>query len=178
MTKTPAIDNPIWVFAYGSLMWRPDFDFLEERDGTLRGYHRSLCIYSWHHRGTQECPGLVFGLDRGGACKGKVFRVDPAKWPTIQKYLDDREMVTAVYEPRWLRVDTAAGPLKAYSFIAVRDHAQYAGVLSIEEQVRFVRQGKGVSGINIDYVSSTVEHMRDVGIRSAQLDALMRALKG
>jgi cation transport protein ChaC len=178
MTTPPTDDGPYWVFAYGSLMWRPDFDYLEVRDGTLRGYHRSLCIYSWVHRGTPEVPGLVFGLDRGGACKGRVFRVEPAKWPAIKKYLDDREMVTAVYEPRWLRIDTSEGPLTAYCFTAVRSHEQYAGALSLEEQARFVRQGRGRSGINIDYVRSTVEHMQEIGVHSAQLKQLMRILGG
>lgn len=180
MTSKPENTGPDqnWVFAYGSLMWRPDFDHLELRDGTLRGYHRSLCIYSWHHRGTPEVPGLVFGLDRGGACKGRVFRVADAIWPDVQKYLDDREMVTAVYEPRWLRVDTASGPVTAYCFTAVRDHEQYAGALSLEEQARFVRQGRGKSGINIDYVRSTVDHMHEIGIESGQLKQLMRILGG
>src|SRR5687768_13930981 len=99
----------LWVFGYGSLMWNPGFDYLERAEGLLIGAHRALCIYSWVHRGTPERPGLVLGLDRGGACRGIVFRVAAAKRDDTIAYLRAREQATSVYleayRPVWLEGD-------------------------------------------------------------------------
>src|SRR5581483_11585136 len=73
-SETECADD-LWVFGYGSLMWRPGFPFVERQNGLVRGWRRSLCVYSWVHRGAKERPGLVLGLDRGGACHGAAFRV-------------------------------------------------------------------------------------------------------
>src|SRR6201995_4229898 len=93
----------LWVFGYGSLIWRPGFSFAERRIATIHGYHRSLCIYSHVHRGTPERPGLVLGLDRGGACAGVAFRVAAARRVETLGYLRERELVTSVYREALLR---------------------------------------------------------------------------
>src|SRR5215470_5983019 len=80
--------------------------FAEARPALLKGYHRAFCIASTHYRGSVECPGLVLGLDRGGACRGRAYRVAAAHALPVARYLHEREMVTGVYEPRWVRVVT------------------------------------------------------------------------
>ena len=94
----------IWVFGYGSLMWRPNFPHRDFQPALLRGYHRALCVYSNRYRGTDECPGLVLGLDRGGSCRGRAMRVAGSDVDAVIAYLDRREMVNKVYTPRWLPV--------------------------------------------------------------------------
>ena len=165
----------LWVFGYGSLMWRPGFDFEERTLATVRGYRRALCVYSHVHRGTPERPGLVLGLDRGGACKGVAFRVHPAKAEATVAYLREREQVTMVYREIQLRATLADGRVVTTLAYAVdRAHLQYAGVLDLPTLERFVGQGVGVSGANPDYVRQTHDHMIELGIRDSVLAALSR----
>ena len=164
----------VWVFGYGSIMWRPGFDFEEVLPARLFGYHRSFCVYSWHHRGTTACPGLVLGLDRGGSCIGRAFRVSGAKATEVIAYLDAREMVTSVYVPIDHPVHTARGRIQARCYIADRAHDQYAGTLPMEEQARIVRQGRGASGINVDYLESAVAHLDELGITDGPLHRVWR----
>src|SRR5258708_19247627 len=91
--------DDLWVFGYGSLMWRPGFDFRERIEARLTGAHRALCVYSFVHRGTPERPGLVLGLDRGGACQGIAFRGTPAHPPATVAYLPSRQPATPLYPP-------------------------------------------------------------------------------
>ncbi|MFM9859523.1 gamma-glutamylcyclotransferase [Pseudoxanthobacter sp. M-2] len=169
----------LWVFGYGSLIWRPGFPFLEAVPARLAGFHRSLCIYSHVHRGTPEQPGLVLGLDRGGSCLGRVFRVDAQhRDPTIA-YLREREQATAVYLERHLPVtllDGSARRVEAVAYVADRRHPQYAGRLDPERQIALVSTGIGQSGINRDYVLSTVAALTDLGIRDAALARIAAAL--
>lgn len=169
------IDGP-WFFGYGSLMWRPGFDFVERRVGRLYGYHRALCIYSWVHRGTKERPGLVLGLDSGGSCKGHVFRVAPEKEEEVRRYLDAREMVTSVYHPRTVRVWTDEGPVWARAYVADHQHHQYAGRLDSETQFRMVCEAQGDSGVNREYIVNTVEHLEALGIVDGPLHELRNRL--
>ena len=143
----------LWVFGYGSLMWRPGFEFSEQAPAALIGAHRSLCIYSFHHRGTQENPGLVLGLDEGGACRGVVFRVAPDKSDLTLAYLREREQVTDVYVETMKPVSLLDGSgrvLKALTYLVDRNHSQYAGDLPLEAQIRIVKSGKGQAGGNVD----------------------------
>ncbi|MFN8830448.1 MAG: gamma-glutamylcyclotransferase [Labrys sp. (in: a-proteobacteria)] len=175
----PVADAPddLWVFGYGSLMWRPGFDHDERRVAHLSGLHRSLCIYSHVHRGTPDRPGLVLGLDRGGACKGIAYRV-PAKLrrETVQ-YLRAREQVTSVYVEIVIPVRLDDGRrVDAVAYRVDRRHGQYAGRLSVDRVVDLVLQGVGVSGANPDYVIATTEHLRLLGIHDRFLEAVMARL--
>ncbi|WP_137388273.1 gamma-glutamylcyclotransferase [Rhodoligotrophos defluvii] len=168
-----------WVFGYGSLMWRPGFAYEEQRPALLRGAHRSLCVLSHVHRGTPEKPGLVLGLDLGGSCRGTAFRVAPENWAEVRAYLVAREQVTNVYREALRRisfVDTKGGAAAALVFLIDRRHPQYAGQLSIAEQVNLILQGCGISGRCPDYVRSTVLHLRELGIRDPELEALLQAV--
>lgn len=162
----------VWVFAYGSLLWRPGFAYDEMQDARLRGYHRSLCVYSFVHRGTPECPGVVLGLDRGGSCRGRAYRVAPAREAEVLEYLDQRELVTAVYQRRRLCLDTPRGRLPAWCYVVRREHAQYAGRLEVERLIELIRQGRGISGDCADYVVSTVDHLEEMGILDGPLQEL------
>ena len=170
-----ALARALWVFGYGSLMWRPGFDFEERTLATVRGYRRALCVYSHVHRGTPERPGLVLGLDRGGSCKGVAFRVSAAKAEATIAYLRAREQVTMVYREIRLRAALADGrKVDVLSYAVDRAHVQYAGALALPELERFVGQGVGVSGANPDYVRQTYQHMTEIGITDTVLAALTR----
>jgi cation transport protein ChaC len=165
----------LWVFGYGSLMWRPGFEFLEQVPARLVGEHRALCVYSFVHRGTPEKPGLVLGLDRGGACRGVAFRVAEKQRAETVAYLRAREQVTSVYREVmrsvWLE-NAARQRVSALAYVVDRGHVQYAGRLSLNEQLRFVRQGHGQSGANRDYVTATVKAIEAEGFRDARLRQL------
>jgi cation transport protein ChaC len=172
-----AESGDLWVFGYGSLMWRPGFPFLERRHAHLHGYHRALCVYSHVHRGTPERPGLVLGLDRGGRCHGVAFRVAPEEAAETVQYLREREQVTAVYVERRLPVRLAGGEaVAALAYVVDRGHPQYAGRLPQEDSLRLVRQGVGVSGANPDYVRSTHRHLLEMGVTDPVLAQLAAAL--
>ena len=166
-----------WVFGYGSLIWNPGFAFVSAQQGLLRGAHRSLSIVSHHHRGTVEQPGLVFGLTRGGSCRGMVFEVADADWPAVYAYLQEREQVTAVYRDVMRPVHLANGQMvSALTFLVDERHEQFAGQLSIDQQLAMVRAGVGLSGRNVDYVLNTARHLGELGIRDRQLMAFAELL--
>lgn len=171
-------DGDVWVFAYGSLMWKPDFIFAEMRPARLYGYHRALCIYSIRGRGTDAVPGLVLGLDRGGSCIGRALRVAAADWPTVKIVLHEREMVTGVYTPTFLTVTLDDGRrLPAYGFVARRDHAQYTGRLSEERMIALIRQGVGPRGTSLDYLAQTVVQLDALGISAGPLHRILRKVE-
>jgi cation transport protein ChaC len=171
----------LWVFGYGSLMWRPGFEFIEQVPARLIGEHRALCVYSFDHRGTPEKPGLVLGLDRGGAARGIAFRVAASLRNDTIEYLRSREQTTNVYREVmrsvWLE-NEARERVSALAYVVDRGHVQYAGRLSLAEQLRFVQQGHGRSGNNRDYVLSTVKSIEAQGFRDPQLHQLALMLHG
>jgi cation transport protein ChaC len=169
----------LWVFGYGSLMWRPGFEFLERIPARLIGLHRALCVYSFVHRGTPERPGLVLGLDRGGMCRGIAFRVAAAAREETVAYLRAREQVTTVYLETLRRIELeekARRQVHALCFIIDRSHVQYAGRLSLDERVHLVRQGHGRSGANRDYVIETVQALEALGYRETDLHRIAARL--
>jgi cation transport protein ChaC len=168
----------VWVFGYGSLMWRPGFAFLERRRALLRGWRRSLCIYSHIYRGTPERPGLVLGLDYGGSCAGVAFRVARAQWGATLAYLRERELVTSVYDERWVRLRLGAGErAQALTYTVNRGHPQYAGPLERSRRLELVLGSTGQAGANPDYVINTVEHLAALGIHDAELEWLAGRLR-
>ena len=170
-----------WVFGYGSLMWRPGFAFLERVPARVIGLHRALCVYSFFHRGTPERPGLVLGLDRGGACRGIVFRVRAAERAATLAYLRTREQQNNVYRETMrgaILLDATRRRVNALCYVVDRRHPQYAGRLTLAEQLHLVRQGRGHSGPNRDYVLATVAEIEQQGCRDAELHLLAERLKG
>jgi cation transport protein ChaC len=171
----------LWVFGYGSLMWRPGFEALERVPARLVGLHRALCVLSFVHRGTPERPGLVLGLDRGGMCRGVAFRVAAAARDETIAYLRAREQVTSVYLETVRRIeleDEARRQVRALCYIVDRGHVQYAGRLSVTESLHYVRQGHGRSGHNRDYVVETVRALEALGYRETDLHLLAEQLSG
>ncbi len=171
----------LWVFGYGSLMWRPGFDAIERVSARLIGLHRALCVYSFVHRGTPERPGLVLGLDRGGMCRGVAYRVAAASRAETIGYLRAREQVTTVYVESMRQIeleDQARRRVRALCYIVDRSHVQYAGRLTLAESLHHVRQGHGNSGPNRDYVLETVRALDALGYRESDLHLLAEQLKG
>ncbi|HEX2653434.1 MAG TPA: gamma-glutamylcyclotransferase [Xanthobacteraceae bacterium] len=190
-------DEDLWVFAYGSLMWRPDFPFLERVPTRLMGAHRALCVYSHVHRGTPERPGLVLGLDRGGTCRGIAYRVAAKERRAVLAYLRAREQRNMVYRecmrPVILLEHSDAAPstsalnsapanlgrrVQALCYVVDRSHPQYAGRLDLTAQLHYVRQGHGQSGPNRDYVLATVQELEALGCRDRDLHLLAQRLHG
>lgn len=188
MTKPPTrrqletiygpLDRDVWVFGYGSLMWRPDFAFVEEMTARLGGYHRALCHYSVEYRGTPERPGLVLGLDRGGSCVGRAFRVAAMDVPDAIAALHAREMPRGSYVPKWLSVSLKDGrKVSALAYVVRRDHELYTGPLTIERIVELVLAGHGQRGACLEYVRNTVAHLDAMGIKDGTLHRVLRAVE-
>ena len=184
---TPAASVPgfaaptgsFWLFAYGSLMWQPNFRYQERRQALLDGYHRALCVYSWVYRGTEMNPGLVFGLDRGGITKGIAYRIRAIDAKAVYEAVHVREMVTAVYRPAWVRCGlpgTGRAPVTALTYVADTAHRQYAGRLSDAVALDLVQTGAGCAGPCTDYIESTADHLRALGIRDLALERIVRRL--
>ncbi len=174
------LPEDLWVFGYGSLIWRPGFEHVERVPARMTGLHRSLCVYSFVHRGTPEKPGLVLGLDRGGACRGIAYRVGAGQRAATLAYLREREQATAVYLETVRNVWLAGKPerrVDALCYVVDRGHPQYAGRLSLDEQIHLVRQGHGRSGADRDYVLETVKSLEALGCRDAELHRLAERLR-
>lgn len=161
----------LWVFAYGSLMWRPCYPAAESRPAQLHGFARRLCVWTIEARGTPDCPGLGVGLeaDSRASCDGVVHRVVAAEQDTALAALWDREMLTGVYRPEWISVATAAGEVRALSFVADSKHPQYAAQQSIDWQAERVASAIGVLGSCLEYVERTVEALDSMGVHDQHL---------
>ena len=171
--------SDLWIFAYGSLMWDPGFAFIEAAPALLRGYHRRFCVYSHRYRGTPDCPGLVLGLDRGGACHGIAFRVPAADVAGALHYLWEREMGNRTYHLKEVAVQLPDATVKARAFVVDRQHRNYAGRLSLDETARLILQGIGARGPCRQYLENTVCELRKLGLVDGplhRLEAKVRAL--
>jgi cation transport protein ChaC len=167
-----------WVFGYGSLMWRPGFAFAERVAATLHGRRRAFCIYSVHHRGTYERPGLVLGLAPGGSVRGMAYRVAEADWVGTYAYLVEREQPTETYVEARRFVSLADGRrVEALMFLSDIHHPQWAGVLSLERQAELIAGANGLSGRNIDYLRDLVEHLREEGVCGASMERLLELVE-
>jgi glutathione-specific gamma-glutamylcyclotransferase len=170
----------LWVFGYGSLMWNPGFAHSHAAPALLRGYHRAFCIYSTRHRGTHEKPGLVLGLNRGGACRGMAYRVPADAAASVLDTLWDREMPSQAYTPRRLRVTLTAQTVMALAFVANTRHEGYTGELAVDDIARLIAGGHGQRGHNAEYLINTLRHLEELGVHDARLHKLylrVRALQ-
>lgn len=167
----------LWIFAYGSLMWRPDFDFVQRQRAHLVGYRRALCIRSHVYRGTIAIPGLVFGLDRGGTCTGVAFQIAPSAATATLDAVRQRELVTGVYIEMEAEVQLEDGHwVGAIAYAADPTHEQYAGRLTTADQIEAVRRATGIAGPNLDYVLNTRDHLTMLGVEDDDLNTLCAAL--
>jgi len=161
-----------WVFAYGSLLWNPLFPFAEARPSILRGLHRRFCLRSLASRGTPDLPGLVLGLDRGGACTGVAYRLPAPVAMDELHLLWRREMVVGAYRPRWVRVRSGEREIHALTFAVRHAHPQYAGRLSLEEEARIIAGAKGAFGSSLDYLERTRVALVTHGIIDPYLEGI------
>ena len=166
-------DEDLWIFGYGSLMWRPGFDYIETSPALLRGYHRSFCLYSQRHRGTAESPGLVLGLDRGGSCRGVAFRVASSRADAVISYLDERELGDYAYIAKSLPIVVNGTRVDAYTYVADPGHRHYAGNLGLARAAAMIMEAQGESGLNRDYLINTVRMLETMGLVDRRAHALL-----
>ena len=171
--------TPLWVFGYGSLIWKPEFEFEAREPARIHGYHRRLCLRSVSYRGTHECPGIVAGLDRGGSCLGMAYRVGAAAVPEVFRGLWEREMFLGSYRPAWLqaRLLRRAG-VEALAFVVRRDAFNYGGRLADDELVQILVRACGSKGSSLEYLQRTVAALHDAGLRDPHLERLMHKAEG
>ena len=163
-----------WVFGYGSLMWRPGFAHVERQRAVLHGRRRAFCIYSVHHRGVPEAPGLVLGLAPGGSVRGIAFHIAPEDWPGVHSYLMEREQPTETYLESWAEVRLAdRRRARALVFVSDMRHPQWAGNLDLDSQARLIAGSEGLSGRNIDYLRDLVMHLREEQVADRAMELLL-----
>lgn len=167
----------LWIFGYGSLMWDPGFPHVDWAPALLYGFHRALCIYSSRWRGTPERPGLVLGLEPGGACRGIAYRITAADVPTVLEVLWEREMRRGVYHPRVLRARLPVRTARVLTFVANPRHPGYAGVLPTGQIAKLIANGHGDRGPNVEYLARTLGHLAELGVRDHHLLAVMEAVR-
>jgi len=168
-------DSHVHVFGYGSLMWNPALDHADSCPAKVHGWHRSFCLRSVIGRGSHERPGLMLGLDRGGACLGMVLRIEAHKARGELRVLWRREMLTQVYEPRWVTAVVEGTPVRAITFTVDRSHPRYAKGLPIQEMARMINTGAGGLGSCREYFDATVQKLAALGIRDAGMERLRAA---
>lgn len=164
----------LWVFGYASLVWRPEFEAAEQRLAKVHGYHRSLQMWSRINRGTPQRPGLVFTLIRGGSCTGLALRLPHEEVEDLMPALWAREMPNPVYDPKWLRCQTAQGPVTALAFTLSRRSPNYTGALSDAQYRDIFAHAHGRYGSTLDYASQTLEGLRAHGIEDRALASLLQ----
>lgn len=165
-------DGDVWVFGYGSLIWNPAFHYVEKRTARVHGYHRRFCLWTQIGRGSAENPGLILGLESGGACRGVVFRVAAEAVETELDILWRREMFTGAYRPTWISAHGSGESVPAVAFVINRENNRYAGRLSDEKIVRHIATAEGPMGPCRDYLFETVNHLAQLGIRDRRLEAM------
>ncbi|MGE8319697.1 MAG: gamma-glutamylcyclotransferase [Comamonas sp.] len=167
-------EQDMWVFAYGSLIWRPEFQYLEQRHARVYGWHRALKMWSHLNRGTPECPGLVFGMFSGGSCRGMAFRIASQHVPEMMPRLWQREMATAEYEPRWLDCQTLQGSVKALAFTLPKDSPRHTGLLSEDDYRHIFAVAHGIYGSTLDYARTTYSALLEQGIHDRALERVLQ----
>lgn len=161
----------LWLFAYGSLIWKPEFEFSHQQPARIQGYHRALRMHSRLYRGTPEQPGLVLALLSGGSCRGMLYRVDASRAEATLRQVWEREMVSGVYEPRWLACHTVDGGMRhALAFTLSRRSPSWTGPLDEAQLVHVFRHACGRYGSTLEYLQRTVHSLRAHGIHDRELE--------
>jgi cation transport protein ChaC len=172
---TPGCD--VWIFGYGSLIWRPEFDFTEKRPAQIQGFHRALCLWSRINRGTPEVPGLVFGLEQSGSCQGMVFKVDAERVRSTFSSVWKREMGTGAYHPTWLDCITPEGPVKGLAFVINQAGPAYVSEPPQDALVEIILRARGSYGTCLEYVTQTADALHSAGIYDQRLMELVQCLR-
>ncbi|MEP2642357.1 gamma-glutamylcyclotransferase [Roseobacter sp.] len=170
----------MWVFGYGSLLWNPGFDVAEQVIATLPGYARSFCMWSIHHRGTEDDPGLVLALDEDPShfCEGVALAVKPGMEDTTLAYLRERELISSAYQERRLDIDLADGRrVQALAYVINPDHSQYCGGMALEKQANVIAHAVGGMGPNTEYLYNTAQHLTQIGLHDPDLDWLSHRVR-
>jgi glutathione-specific gamma-glutamylcyclotransferase len=173
------LDQTLWVFGYGSLIWNPEFPVADRRIARATGWHRSFCMRSIHHRGTVSDPGLVLALDRleGAVCDGVAFAVTKGQEAATLALLRERELISSAYLETTLRLETDQGPVDALAYVIDPAHEQYCGGLALEEQARIIARATGGRGPNRDYLWATAQHLAALGIADPDLEWLAHRVR-
>ena len=169
--------SPFWIFAYGSLMWNPEFAWDARHVATIRGYHRSFGIWSRINRGTPENPGLVLTLECGGSCRGLIYRIQPDRVQEEMQRIWKREMTFGSYRPKWLNCVVGDETIKALCFTVNRACSGYAGQIPQEVVVEAIANAAGRYGPAHDYLFKTIETLHAHGIRDVRVEQLASLVK-
>ena len=157
-------EGDLWLFGYGSLMWKPELEFVESRPALLQGWHRRFCLWQWRYRGSRHHPGLMLALDRGGACRGVAYRIAA---PGVREKIAAvwrREMLGNGYRPHWVKLVTMRGPVRALVFVANHAGERYAGRISDEIVADHIAHACGETGSSAEYLLETVLRCEELGI--------------
>jgi cation transport protein ChaC len=169
--------TPFWIFAYGSLMWNPEFSWDARQVATIRGYHRSFRIWSRINRGTPENPGLVLTLECGGSCRGLIYRIDPDRVQEEMARIWKREMTYGSYRPKWLNCVVGNRLVRSLAFTVNRDASGYAGAIPEHVMVEAIARAKGKYGHAHEYLFKTTETLRSHGIRDTRVEHLTNLVR-
>ena len=165
--------DDLWLFAYGSLIWKTEFEVAEKRPAKVHGHHRALQMWSRVNRGTPERPGLVLALISGGSCCGMALRVKAEHVPAMLPQLWQREMPNPVYDPRWLTAHTPQGQVKALAFTLARHSPSHTGTLTDAQYRHIFAHARGRYGTTLDYARQTHLHLQRIGIQDHALARLL-----
>lgn len=169
-------NSDLWLFAYGSLVWRPDFEYVERRTATLNGFHRSLCLWSRINRGTPETPGVVFALDQGGTCDGVIYRIAADQVKAIFPPLWQREMPSGAYNPKWVDCHSHGEIFSALAFVIDPQNDGYVPSMPIEQLREVIHRAHGINGPCIEYVLQTAHALKHANIADPKLELLVQHL--
>ena len=172
-------DEDLWLFGYGSLIWKPDFAYVERAVARVQGYHRSFCLWQRRYRGNRHNPNLMLALDAGGSCAGVAYRVAA---PDVEAKISAtwrRELVGDGYRPRWVTARTDRGSVAAVTFVANRGNAErYTGRLADEVVARYIAEACGEGGSGAEYLLETVLALEKLRLRDSRLWRLQRLVAG
>jgi cation transport protein ChaC len=170
------INQDVWIFGYGSLIWNPAIHFERKDIMTIYGFHRKFCLKTYLGRGNKEAPGLVLGLDHGGSCRGVAFKI-PAKIAAHElEIIWRREMLSGSYIPRWLNGKIKGISVKALGFVVNKQEDRYVSDLTDVETATLISKANGFLGTCADYLINTSEHLEDLGIPDKKLSHLVKLL--
>ena len=167
VTERLPADDHLWVFAFGSILWKRRFDVAEERPAVVRGWHRKFCLGpDTRYRGNPQAPGVMLSMDRGGQCRGMVLRMQPqGRAAALEDLLRNEPPVP----PSWVRAHTPQGEVRAIAFVTSRGFEGYCGGLCETEVADRLASAVGMWGSMAEYLCNTVAHLEAMGIRDAYL---------